>query len=160
MNSSTVHHDLVLDSPVGRLGLWLRGDHVAGVDFLHDGVAFSAPVSGFARQVVRAFERYFSDGSQPIELPVAPEGTPYQQRVWNLLAEIPPGETRTYGELALHLDSGARAVGNACRRNPVPIIIPCHRVVSAVDIGGYAGQTGGPVLARKQWLLEHEKPAA
>ncbi|MCK5647355.1 MAG: methylated-DNA--[protein]-cysteine S-methyltransferase [Gammaproteobacteria bacterium] len=92
-------------------------------------------------------------------------GTPFQQRVWQALTEIPPGEVRTYGELAKELNSSARAVGNACRRNLFPLIVPCHRVVSAAGIGGYAGDTAdtqkGQInfLQIKQWLLAHEATA-
>ncbi len=84
------------------------------------------------------------------------QGTPFQRRVWRALQDIPPGQTRSYGELAARLGSGARAVGNACRRNPVPLIVPCHRVVGAHGPGGFSGQTGGAALQRKLWLLAHE----
>ncbi|MCP4042152.1 MAG: MGMT family protein, partial [Gammaproteobacteria bacterium] len=83
-------------------------------------------------------------------------GTDHQLRVWNALGEIPPGETMTYGELARHLGSGPRAVGNACRSNPVPIVVPCHRVVSATGLGGFMGDTAGEPMAIKSWLLRHE----
>jgi len=84
------------------------------------------------------------------------QGTAFQRRVWEALTRIPAGQTLTYGELAARLDSGARAVGNACRHNPVSIIVPCHRVVSATGIGGYSGSTGGREIDRKQWLLGRE----
>lgn len=91
---------------------------------------------------------------QSIQL--APKGTLFQQSVWNELIKIPLGETRTYGEIANTLNSSARAVGNACRKNPIQIIIPCHRVISANGIGGYAGKTEGRQLDIKRWLLKHE----
>jgi methylated-DNA-[protein]-cysteine S-methyltransferase len=90
------------------------------------------------------------------DLAVVMQGTPFQQRVWQALRDIPAGETRSYGQLAAHLGSGARAVGNACRHNPVSIVVPCHRVVGAAGLGGYSGHTQGPVLRRKSWLLAHE----
>ena len=77
-------------------------------------------------------------------------------QAWAALTEIPSGETRTYSELAAELGSGARAVGNACRNNPISIIIPCHRIVSVSGIGGYSGKTAGREINRKQWLLRHE----
>ena len=77
-------------------------------------------------------------------------------RVWQALQKIPYGEVKTYGQLAKELKSSARAVGNACRANPIPIVIPCHRIVAVSGIGGYAGKTDGPVLERKRWLLAHE----
>ncbi|MCU7939685.1 MAG: methylated-DNA--[protein]-cysteine S-methyltransferase [gamma proteobacterium symbiont of Bathyaustriella thionipta] len=90
-------------------------------------------------------------------------GTEFQQKVWTTLLEIPVGEVRTYGGIAKELNSSARAVGNACRQNLFPVIVPCHRVVSASGIGGYAGDTldrqHGQInfLNIKQWLLAHEK---
>ena len=90
----------------------------------------------------------------PVQLPSG--GTPYQQKVWQALQRIPVGEVRTYGELAKELGSCARAVAQACRANPLPIFIPCHRVVSASGIGGYMGKTDGPQLEIKRWLLHHE----
>ena len=87
---------------------------------------------------------------------LAPQGTPFQRSVWRELSKIPLGETRTYGDIANKLNSSPRAVGNACRKNPIQIIIPCHRVISAKGIGGYAGETEGRQLSIKRWLLKHE----
>lgn len=84
------------------------------------------------------------------------EGTVFQKKVWKELQRIPYGEVRTYGDIAKKLKSSPRAVGNACRKNPVPIIVPCHRVVSAKGLGGYGGQTQGKNMKIKQWLLHHE----
>lgn len=100
--------------------------------------------------------RYFADGNTLIPLLQPHRGTPFQRRVWQALQQIPPGETRSYGELAKQLGSSARAVAGACRANPVPILIPCHRVVSASGSGGYMGQLDGPALEIKRWLLHHE----
>ena len=87
---------------------------------------------------------------------LAPVGTPFQKAVWLELCKIPLGEIRTYGEIARKLNSSARAVGNACRKNPIQIIIPCHRVISAKGLGGYAGETDGKQINIKRWLLSHE----
>ena len=116
----------------------------------------AAPVNRFAKQVKAQLEAYFRDGGAGFSLPLAPTGTEFQQRVWAAMLRIPAGRVRSYGEIARELDSGARAVGNACRRNPIPLIIPCHRVVSAQGIGGYSGATGGHRLEIKRWLLAHE----
>ena len=83
-------------------------------------------------------------------------GTPYQKKVWLALQQIPPGETKTYGDLANEINSNPRAIGNACRENPLPIIIPCHRIVAKNGIGGYAGKVDGNNIDIKQWLLKHE----
>jgi len=101
-------------------------------------------------------KHYFLTATAISSVALLPRGTSFQKSVWNELCKIPLGETRTYGEIAKKLNSSARAVGNACRKNPIAIIIPCHRVVSATGIGGYAGKTGGKQLAIKRWLLNHE----
>lgn len=88
---------------------------------------------------------------------VAPQGTPFQQRVWNALRTIPCGETRTYGALAAHLSTSPRAVGAACGANPCPIVIPCHRVVGRNGaLIGFSGGHTGAWLDLKAWLLERE----
>ncbi|VFM96514.1 MAG: O-6-methylguanine DNA methyltransferase [Candidatus Kentron sp. G] len=99
---------------------------------------------------------YFREPRWCFELPLAPRGTPFQQRVWQALRSIPSGKIISYGMLAAQLGTGARAVGNACRENPIPIIIPCHRVVGVRDCGGFMGARSGKPLAIKQWLLRHE----
>jgi methylated-DNA-[protein]-cysteine S-methyltransferase len=76
--------------------------------------------------------------------------------VWQLLQQIPTGQTRRYGELATQLGSSAQAVAGACRANPLSILIPCHRVVAAGGLGGYMGQTEGEALEIKRWLLHYE----
>ncbi len=99
---------------------------------------------------------YLADPYTPIPPQRPSRGTLYQQKVWQALQRIPVGEVRTYGELARELGSCARAVAQACRANPLPILIPCHRVVSATGLGGYMGKTYGPELEIKRWLLHHE----
>ena len=106
--------------------------------------------------VIAQLEQYFSSAKSFKSISLVPEGTKFQQAVWKELSKIPVGETRTYGQIAQILNSGARAVGNACRKNPIQIIIPCHRVVSATGIGGYVGETQGAQLDIKHWLLKHE----
>lgn len=106
--------------------------------------------------LVRAREQMFSylDGAlTEFDLPLAPHGTAYQQRVWAALRDIPYGATRTYTEIARVAGGGARSVGGANARNPIPILIPCHRVLAAGGIGGYSGGEG---LATKRRLLDLE----
>lgn len=107
-----------------------------------------------------ALARYFRDGRAGLDLPLALAGTPFQHRVWQALRAIPPGSTRTYGELARELGTSARAIGGACRANPCLIAVPCHRVVARDSLGGFAGERGGKRLAVKRWLLRHEGAAA
>ena len=106
--------------------------------------------------VLLQLKNYFSSAISFRAMSLAPQGTLFQKSVWHELSKIPLGETRTYGEIANKLNSSPRAVGNACRRNPIQIIVPCHRVVSATGLGGYAGETGGKQLDIKRWLLKHE----
>ncbi len=147
---------LVLDSPLGPLGICLQRDVITCIDYLP---ATSRPMddgSAAAHRVARALERYFADGRRPFDFDVQLAGTDFQQRVWRALQAIPAGQTRSYGELARQLGTGARAVGNACRQNPAPVVVPCHRVVGTSGPGGYAGHMAGRPLRRKRWLLEHE----
>jgi methylated-DNA-[protein]-cysteine S-methyltransferase len=157
MTESEADYSLVLDSPLGRLGVRLQHEQICGVGFLPDSVSLATGSGAFAARIAGQFSAYFRDPRCSFRLPVALQGTPFQCRVWQALQRIPAGETRSYGELAELLGTGARAVGNACRHNPLPIIVPCHRVVAATGLGGYAGHTdAGRTLGRKHWLLEHE----
>jgi methylated-DNA-[protein]-cysteine S-methyltransferase len=101
-------------------------------------------------------EAYFDDELTVFDLPLAPAGTPYQRRVWRALCAIPYGETRTYLDIARDAGGSARSVGQANGRNPIPIMIPCHRVVATTHLGGYSGGEG---LATKRWLLALEARA-
>jgi methylated-DNA-[protein]-cysteine S-methyltransferase len=149
-------YDIVLESPLGHLGVRLQDGYITRLDYLGNRTAPRPATTPLAREVAAQLAQYFAGPQQCFTLPVELHGTAFQQRVWSALTRIPPGKTLTYGELASRLDSGARAVGNACRNNPVSIIIPCHRVVSVSGIGGYSGKTAGREINRKQWLLRHE----
>jgi methylated-DNA-[protein]-cysteine S-methyltransferase len=106
--------------------------------------------------IVAALRRYLRDPTTPWSLPVVARGTPFQRRVWAALRRIPVGRTVTYGALAARLGSAPRAVGAACRANPVALVVPCHRVVASVGLGGYQGRSAGPGVEIKRWLLRHE----
>ena len=92
-----------------------------------------------------------------ISLPLLRQGTSFQHTVWEILRQIPVGQTKTYGELSSELNTSPRALANACRKNPFPLIIPCHRVVAKTGIGGYAGEVTGKLIEIKTALLQHEK---
>jgi methylated-DNA-[protein]-cysteine S-methyltransferase len=153
----------VIQTPMGPLGLNWDGDTLTGVDLEPQASAFvdgESASGSFPDQIPepirRQLDAYFADGHSRFDLPLAAGGTAFQHRVWSLMAAIPPGCTRTYGELARELASAPRAVGQACRANPLPIVLPCHRVVGAQGLGGFAGDTSGRKLAVKRWLLRHE----
>ena len=153
-------HDAVFSIPgmsAGpKLGIVLRGHALAEVDFLAATVANKPPVTEPAQQVVAELMAYFANPAWKFSLPLAGQGTAFQQRVWQALQQIPSGEVCSYSQLAEQLHTGARAIGNACRRNPIPIIVPCHRVVALHGLGGYSGHVVGEQLALKSWLLAHE----
>jgi len=100
-------------------------------------------------------EAYFDGDLQAFDLPLAPAGTPYCRAVWDALCRVPYGEVRRYSEIAAEAGGSARSVGLANRNNPIPLIIPCHRVVAATHLGGYSGGDG---LSTKRWLLALEDP--
>ena len=150
-------YDAVIATPVGRLGIALECDTLADVSFLGDTVALHPPRTAVAKKICRQLRSYFINPSHTFRLPLALSGTAFQQRVWRALRRIPAGRTLSYGALAKKLTTSARAVGNACRANPVPIVIPCHRVVAANGAGGFMGKRSGSVLRLKHRLLEHER---
>jgi methylated-DNA-[protein]-cysteine S-methyltransferase len=146
----------VVESPIGGVGVAVEADVVCRVTF----GASPAPASpGSASPVmaaaVRQLREYFAGERTDFELPTAGrEGTDFDRAVWAAIAGIPYGQTRSYGNLAHTVGdpSAAQAVGTACNRNPLPIIVPCHRVIGAD--GKLVGFGGG--LKRKRWLLELE----
>ena len=148
--------DAVIDSPVGRLGIQMRGKALSRLLFLSGRYGLIEADSDQASHVVSSLEAYFENPRQVADVDVQLCGTPFQRRVWQGLWSIKPGKIMTYGDLAARLRSGARAVGNACRSNPVPILIPCHRVVAGSGLGGFAGDSHGRLVSVKRWLLQHE----
>jgi len=150
-------YDAVIAAPFGRLGIRTRGARLIDVDFVSPRAPLRPPRDTFARRVCRELCAYFADPRHPLRLPLALTGTVHQRRVWRALARIPAGEVRSYGEIARRLRSSPRAVGGACRANPVPIVVPCHRVIAGAGVGGFMGRRSGPALAIKRWLLAHER---
>ncbi|HKQ31176.1 MAG TPA: methylated-DNA--[protein]-cysteine S-methyltransferase, partial [Burkholderiales bacterium] len=110
-----------------------------------------------ARDVCRRLTAYFRNPRIRFDLRLRLDGTPFQKKVWRAMRRIPSGRVMSYGELAHRLKSSPRAIGNACRRNPIPIVVPCHRVVAVGGDGGFMGKRGGRPLVIKRWLLAHER---
>lgn len=156
---------LLLSSPVGPLFVEYGEEGVRSIRFWEQG---RHPPAGTRVQatrddalgweVARQLREYFAEGRRAFDLPLAPVGTEFRRRVWDALRAIPFGETRTYRDVAEAVGCRApRAVGQANRHNPLPIVVPCHRVLAAGGIGGYAGDSGeGPGIDTKRWLLRHE----
>jgi methylated-DNA-[protein]-cysteine S-methyltransferase len=139
-----------------RLGVRVEADGLRAIDVLPGPPPERVPTDDLAAEVVRQLEAYFADPRHSFDLPLSLHGTAYQCRVWQGLREIAPGERSTYGELAIRVGGSPRAVGNACRQNPLPVVIPCHRVVARTGLGGYMGEQDGTAMAIKRWLLAHE----
>lgn len=145
-------HQRCFHSPLGPLTIVESAGAVVSLDW---GIPDAESSTPLLDEAISQLEAYFHGLRRRFDLPLAPIGTPFQQRVWGALSEIPFGETLCYGDVAKTLATAARAIGTACARNPIPIIIPCHRVVSAAgDMGGYSGFNG---VATKQHLLNLEK---
>ena len=152
--------DVIVGFPRMKVAVATRDDRVAEIRYLPPSAALLAPRNALAERAARQLERYRENPDARFDLPLAIEGTPFQHRLWAALCAIPRGKTLTYGELARALGGEARAVGQACGDNPLPIVIPCHRVVAAKGIGGFAHSTQGYLLEAKRWLLLHECGAA
>ena len=154
---ATMPHSARMKTPFAVLGIRTAGGAVTGIEYLPATERAQAPANALAERVVRQVERYLADPHFRFTLPLAPVGTPFRRRVWQALAGIPVGESRTYGELARLLHTAPRAVGGACGANNIALVIPCHRVVgSQGSLGGFMNATSGDPVAIKRWLLTHE----
>jgi len=151
-----VRFDAVLATPFGRLGLRTDAGALTGVAFLPARVRPLDPVDPLAARACAQVERYLRDPEFQFSLPLRQTGTAFQRRVWEAIAAIAPGRTRTYGDIARELGSAPRAVGQACGENRYPLVIPCHRVVAASAMGGFAHAADGYLPRVKRWLLAHE----
>jgi len=152
-------YDVVIDFPKFKLGVKTRDERVMEIRYLPMAVEASRAKNPLAERAARQLERYREDPDAAFDLPLLIEGSPLERGVWEAMCAIPRGRTRTYGELARELGADPRAIGQACGDNRLPIVIPCHRVVAADGIGGFAHATGGYLLEAKRWLLMHEAPA-
>ena len=147
------------NTPIGPIGVWVNDNGaVIRVTFAEDNGIAADATEEICAAAVRQLEEYFSDERRSFDLELDPSGSDFEKQVWTELQHIPFGTTTTYGEIARKLgDPGAsRAVGLANARNPIAVIIPCHRVIGADgDLTGYAGG-----MHRKRWLLAHESGQA
>lgn len=146
----------VVATPFGAVKLTEADGVLVSIDFAQASEPQEIGSTPTLRTAHGQLARYFEDPRTLFSLPLSMAGTAFKRRVWAALAGIPPGSTETYGSLACRLGSGPRAIAGACRANPFPIVVPCHRVVAAGGLGGYAGQTSGSLLEIKRWLLRHE----
>ncbi len=142
-------------TPLGELTLSEEGGSIVALDWGRGRDQTATPLLREAREQL---QDWFDGRRIVFSVPLAPFGTAFQRRVWAALNDIPAGGTRTYGELAILLGSAPRAIGQAVGANPIPILIPCHRVLAARGaLGGYSGGNG---LATKRFLLDTERRTA
>jgi methylated-DNA-[protein]-cysteine S-methyltransferase len=151
----TRHHVplLSLHTPIGDLSVAENDGAIVSVDW---GWGRDQDETALLRSAREQLHAYFDGALTSFDLPLAPEGSPYRQRVWRALLAIPYGATRTYLDIAHAAGGSPRSVGGANGANPIPVIIPCHRVVASTGIGGYSGGDGLPT---KRALLRLETPA-
>ncbi|MDR2240785.1 MAG: methylated-DNA--[protein]-cysteine S-methyltransferase [Zoogloeaceae bacterium] len=156
--TNTTPFDAVLRAPFGALGVRIEGEAITEIRFLPPGTGAIEPKTALARRARDQLAAYLADPGAGFDLPLQTAGTDFQRRVWRAIAAIPKGKTLTYGEIARRLQSAPRAVGQACGRNPYPVVVPCHRVIAADGgLGGFASARGGYLLDTKRWLLAHER---
>jgi methylated-DNA-[protein]-cysteine S-methyltransferase len=147
---------LSLNSPVGRLTIVEENGCITGLIW---GGKAAGPgnTTALLRRAKREIAAYFAGKRREFDLPIKPNGKPAEIKVWQAMAAIPYGHTRTYGEIGKEIGINARAVGRACGRNPIPILLPCHRVVAANGLGGFSAPGGsdwkGRLLVLERALL-------
>ncbi len=150
----------IVPAPFGAIGITTRDDFLLDLELLsHEMLANSdtenPATDTFAQSIVIQIEAYLANSKAVLDGPYALQGTPFQKRVWNVIAHIPSGQVLNYTQLADKVGSGPRAVANVCGANHIPLFIPCHRVVAKNGLGGFMqGEASGIII--KQWLLKHE----
>jgi len=149
-------YDAIIEFPKMKVAVKTRDERVTDICYLPPAVKVQSPTNPLAARAAEQLERYRADPNTRFELPLLIEGSDFQRRLWDALCTIPRGKTLTYGELAQRLGAEPRAIGQACGDNRLPIVIPCHRVVAADGLGGFAHSTSGYLLEAKRWLLLHE----
>jgi methylated-DNA-[protein]-cysteine S-methyltransferase len=141
-----------MHSPVGDLTLFAEDERIIAIEWGWGSIQDPSPLLTRAKTALDAY--FDGESGLPTDLPLAPQGTPYRLKVWDALRKIPNGETRSYLDIARIAGGSPRSVGGANARNPIPILIPCHRVLATTHIGGYSGGEG---LETKRILLGIEQ---
>jgi methylated-DNA-[protein]-cysteine S-methyltransferase len=150
-------YQAIMSAPFGKLGIRCSDTDLLGIELLPQSTKSQAPSGEMAKTICAELEAYLADPQHEIDLPFELDGTHHQCNVWQAMLAIPSGETRSYGELAAEIGSSAQAVGQACGSNPIPLVIPCHRVVSKTGLGGFMHRADEDALNIKRWLLAHER---
>lgn len=151
-----MNESFVMNSPVGKIYVETKNEQLVKLEYHSKKKVTTHKLSSFASQVKTQIEKYFKSSKTKFTVAVELAGTPFQKKVWRTMQKIPAGQTRTYGEISDQLQSSPRAIGNACRANPVPLVVPCHRIVGKSSLGGFGGEIAGRNIDCKSWLLKHE----
>ncbi len=147
--------EALIATPIGGVRLIADGDHIAAIRIEPGNSDNITPTTDLLRHAVEQLQQWFAGKRQHFELPLAPAATPRGQALRDGMIGIGYGDTLSYGALSRQLGSSARAMGQACARNPFPIVVPCHRVLNAD--GALGAYSGGDGPTTKQWLLDHEQ---
>ena len=146
-----------IKAPFATLGVIADDAYVQAIHFLPISVAAKSPIiNTIAHLATVQLMSYLDNPKFRFDLPLRLSGTKHQLDVWHAMQHIAAGKVKTYGEVAEAIASSPRAVGTACGRNPVPIVVPCHRITAANGLGGFMGGKLDDPLAIKRWLLTHE----
>jgi methylated-DNA-[protein]-cysteine S-methyltransferase len=150
-----MQYSFTSQTPFANFGVRVSDDKIVAIESVAKNLSIK-PGTKLDQSIDKQIQRYCKQTPVKFDLPLKLQGTEFQLKVWRALQQIPAGKVLTYGALAAKLSTSARAVGNACRRNPVLLVVPCHRVVAANGIGGFAGKTHGKWMQIKRRLLAHE----
>jgi methylated-DNA-[protein]-cysteine S-methyltransferase len=144
---------VTIQSPIGTLKIKADGTHVHNIEFVHT-KRTTLTKSPLLRRCIKELEEYFGGKRRRFTVPFKTKGTEFQKSIWSTMRTVEHGNTVSYGALAkaIKRPKAFRAVANACGKNPLPIIIPCHRITAAKGLGGYT-----PGMSKKRWLLRHEE---
>lgn len=154
---AAVVSSMKMNLPFGAIEVVASEDALVRLDFLPGSVIETAASNDLLHETHKQLLAYAANSTFQFDLPWHLEGTAHQLKVWQAIAQIPAGATRRYLDIAQQIDSSPRAVGGACGRNPLPIVIPCHRIVAAHGLGGFnANRNGLDWMPIKRWLLAHE----
>lgn len=137
------------ETPVGVLSLWITNGKLISLNILSNKTQTNMPSDEVSLHLKNQLLNYFQNSRHKFDIEISLIGTKFQLKVWEELVKINIGQTISYGELAKKINSHPRAVAQACKRNPIPIIIPCHRVVAKQGLGGYNGATDGAMIDLK-----------
>lgn len=151
----------IVKAPFGAVGIRTQASGLQELVYLPASFEAKAAADALAEKAAAQVMHYLDDPDYPFDLPLPEIGTVFQRKVWQAIAAIPRGEVLTYGQLAKHIRSAPRAVGQACGANWFPLVIPCHRVTAAGGLGGFAhhDDATGFYVGVKRWLLAHEGAA-